>query len=89
MGAVFMILGASFVFAPQIVSGVNRLLGGVIRRGKKETAAEKPAEASPAGAESAAAADAEISAPPAPATPNSEVISRLRDAINAAWRDAS
>lgn len=54
MGAVFLVLGAAFVFAPQIVSAVNGFFGRLFGRAKKHTAPH--VDAQPAGAEPAAPA---------------------------------
>ncbi len=101
MGGVFLILGGTFVFAPQIVSAVNGFMATVFRRPRKQP---KTAQG---GGESAQAptihvldvAEAQPHQPALEEHPHtawapleepeeaqrSDVVSRLRDEISSSW----
>jgi hypothetical protein len=98
MGGVFLILGGTFVFAPQIVSGVNKFMAAVFRRPLKT---KPPAETGPAvpplpeAEPGAQAAPAPEQAPPEPPDDSefapppeapSDAISRLRQEISSSWQ---
>jgi hypothetical protein len=97
MGGVFLILGGTFVFAPQIINAVNGFLAALFRRPRKaasSAAAPTSADAGPpqgtaanpneASGDAAAdrAVDHEIWAPPAQ---DRGAVSRLRDEISSSW----
>ena len=71
VGAVFLLLGAAFVFAPQIVNGVNSFLAAVFRRPRREQKAQKPAPAAPV-VHAGSQGQAEPSAAAAPAAVEGE-----------------
>ena len=93
MGGVFLILGGTFVFAPQIINAVNGFLAALFRRPRKAKPAAAPdAEEArptaalpyePAPADTLRADDHEAWAPP-PAEDRGAV-SRLRDEISSSW----
>jgi hypothetical protein len=94
MGAVFLILGGTFVFAPQIVSGVNKFMAALFGRGRKADETP-PAEAAsvpeapiqpPPAPQSHPQQGAEWAAPPEPADGHeSSAVARLRDEISSSW----
>jgi len=97
LGAVFLILGGTFVFAPQIISAVNGFLAAVFRRPKKVPAPARvsPAESSapPPGTAHAPQGASEWAAPanpdegwaPQPAEEPSSAVARLREEIGFSW----
>lgn len=99
LGAVFLILGASFVFAPQIVSAVNTFLAAVFRRSRKSphtppTTSQPARAAEPRPVAPAAPSLAEEYGPPGDQAvwseepepePASSAVARLRQEINSSW----
>ncbi len=93
MGGVFLILGGTFVFAPQIINAINGFLAALFRRPRK-TQASPPAEASPPQASAAspfepavghADPDADHEAWAPPGSEDRGAVSRLRDEISSSW----
>jgi hypothetical protein len=93
MGGVFLILGASFVFAPQIVSGVNKFMAAVFRRPLKTKVAEHSSPPVPPlpelnevqGTPTEATDEPDHSPFEPPSAQPSDAISRLREEISASW----
>jgi hypothetical protein len=99
LGAVFLILGGTFVFAPQIISAVNGFLAAVFRRPKK-TPAQTPTPATTAealphppspvrahedGSEWAAPTAADHAWQPPPPEQPGGAVARLREEISSSW----
>ena len=93
MGGVFLILGGTFVFAPQIINAVNGFLAALFRRPRKAPkAAPREAEHSqstaPAAYQPPASEDLRADEHAAWAPPPAEdrgAVSRLRDEISSSW----
>lgn len=94
MGGVFLILGGTFVFAPQIINAINGFLAALFRRPRKAPKSATPQpEATPATA--AAPYEPLVAQQPSPdddhaawAPPPTEdrgAVSRLRSEISSAW----
>jgi hypothetical protein len=101
MGGVFLILGGTFVFAPQIVAGVNKFVAALFGRGRKAEEAPQPEGAQAPEAQSMAHGqaagpdlhpqDASEWAPPpeGPDQHEDSAVARLRREINSSWTSTS